>query len=413
MLGAAAPASAQSYPSKTITIVSPAPAGGVTDIIGRGLAQRFSKSWGQQAVVENKPGANNQLAAEYIVNSPPDGHTLFIAPDGTFVANPSLYPKLPYDPYKSFTPISGLMIINHGLILNKDFAPNNVAELVALAKQKPGEINYGTYGIGSSGHLNMVLLETMAGMKLQAVHYKGAAPVLNDVLAGHIQMGFVSAGSAVQQMKAGLLKMVAVGGKKRIPQLPDIPTVAETVPGYEAVSWFGLFGPAGMPPDDGGEDQQGGPRAVRRSRIPEDVPRPLSVPVDRGLARGIDELRQVGGAEVAQDHPGRKDQGGVMSDKKELPADLRKIPRQLRRDVRHVAAVAGGAVRVLGRRQSGVSPRLRAAPQGRVLFRRARYEDHAAHPVRHAAGRAQHRRRRRPTQERRARPARVGRNCTR
>jgi len=249
MLVAAAPASAQTFPSRTITIVSPAPAGGVTDIIGRGLAQRFSKSWGQQAVVENKPGANNQLAAEYIVNSPPDGHALFIAPDGTFLANPSLYPKLPYDPYKSFTPISGLMIINHGLILNKEFAPNNVAELVAHAKQKPGEINYGTYGIGSSGHLNMVLLETMAGMKLQAVHYKGAAPVLNDVLAGHIQMGFVSAGSAVQQMKAGMLKMIAVGGKKRIPQLPDVPTVAETIPGYEAVSWFGLFGPAGMPPD--------------------------------------------------------------------------------------------------------------------------------------------------------------------
>jgi tripartite-type tricarboxylate transporter receptor subunit TctC len=141
------------------------------------------------------------------------------------------------------------MIINHGLILSKNFAPNTVAELIALAKQKPGEINYGTYGIGSSGHLNMVLLETMAGLKLQAIHYKGAAPVLNDVLAGHIQMGFVSAGSAVQQWKGGLLKMIAVGGSKRIPQLPDIPTVAETVPGFEAVSWFGLFGPAGMPPE--------------------------------------------------------------------------------------------------------------------------------------------------------------------
>jgi tripartite-type tricarboxylate transporter receptor subunit TctC len=249
MLVAAAPASAQTFPSRTITIVSPAPAGGVTDIIGRGLAQRFTKAWGQQAVVENKPGANNQLAAEYIVNSPPDGHALFIAPDGTFLANPSLYPKLPYDPYKSFTPISGLMLINHGLIEHPSFPPNNVAELIALAKQKPGEINYGTYGIGSSGHLNMVLLETMAGLKLQPIHYKGAAPVFNDVLAGHIQMGFVSAGSAVQQMKAGMLKMIAVGGKKRIPQLPDVPTVAETIPGYEAVSWFGLFGPAGMPPD--------------------------------------------------------------------------------------------------------------------------------------------------------------------
>jgi tripartite-type tricarboxylate transporter receptor subunit TctC len=240
-------AAAQTFPSRTITIVSPAPAGGVTDIIGRALAQRFSQAWGQQAVVENKPGANNQLAAEFIVNSPPDGHTLFIAPDGTFVANPSLYPKLPYDPYKSFTPISGLMLINHGLIENPKFPPNNVKELIDLAKQKPGEFNYGTYGIGSSGHLNMVLMETMAGIKLQAVHYKGAAPVMNDVIAGHIQLGFVSAGSAVPQWKGGKVKLIAVGGKKRIPQLPDVPTIAETVPGFEAVSWFGLFGPAGMP----------------------------------------------------------------------------------------------------------------------------------------------------------------------
>jgi len=246
-LGVAVPAAAQTFPSKTITIVSPAPAGGVTDIIGRGLAQRFSKAFGQQAVVENKPGANNQLAAEYIVNSVPDGHTLFIAPDGTFVANPSLYPKLPYDPYKSFTPISGLMIINHGLILSKGFAPNNVAELIALAKQKPGEINYGTYGIGSSGHLNMVLLETMAGLKLQAIHYKGAAPVLNDVLAGHIMLTSVSLSASVPPYRAGKAKMLAVGSAKRLPQIPEVPTTAETVPGYEAVTWFGLFTTAGTP----------------------------------------------------------------------------------------------------------------------------------------------------------------------
>jgi len=250
LLGAStASLAAQSYPSRTITIVSPAPAGGVTDIIGRALAQRFSKVWGQQAVVENKPGANNQIAAEFIVNSPPDGHTLFIAPDGTFVANPSLYPKLPYDPYKSFTPISGLMMINHGLIEHPSFPPNNVKELIELARQKPGAINYGTFGIGSSGHLNMVLLETMAGVKFQAVHYKGAAPAVNDVLAGHIQMGFVSAGSAVPQWKGGKLKLIAVGAKQRMAALPDIPTIAETIPGFEAVSWFGLFGPAGMKPD--------------------------------------------------------------------------------------------------------------------------------------------------------------------
>lgn len=249
LLSAATPVSAQTFPSKTITIISPAPAGGVTDIIARALAQRFGKSFGQQAVVENKPGANNQLAAEFTANAPPDGHTLFVAPDGTFVANPALYPKLPYDPYKSFTPISGLMIINQALILNPSFAPNNVKELLALAKEKPGSINYGTFGIGSSGHLNMVLLETMAGVKFQAVHYKGAAPVMNDVIAGHIQMGFVSAGSSVPQAQGGKVKIIALGSSKRMKELPEVPAVAETVPGYEAVSWFGLFGPAGMPAD--------------------------------------------------------------------------------------------------------------------------------------------------------------------
>ena len=244
---ATAAAQAQSYPSRTITIVSPAPAGGVTDTIGRALAQWFQAKWGQQAVVENKPGANNQIAAEYIINQPPDGHALFIAPDSTFVANPSLYPKLPYDPYKSFTPITGLMIINHGLIAHPSFAPNNVKELIAHAKSKPGEINYGTYGIGSSGHLNILLLENMTGIKLQPVHYKGAAPATNDVIAGHIPMMFVSASSGAPLWKAGKLKYLAVGGSKRLPQLPEIPTVAETVPGYEGISWFALFGAAGMP----------------------------------------------------------------------------------------------------------------------------------------------------------------------
>ena len=250
VLGASvASAAAQNFPSRTITIVTPAPAGGVTDTIGRALAQRFSAKWGQQAVVENKPGANNQLAAEYVANQPPDGHTMFIAPDGTFVANPSLYPKLPYDPYKSFTPISGLVIINHGLIAHPSFRPNTVKEFIELAKSKPGEVNYGTYGIGSSNHLNMSLLENMTGIKLQAVHYKDAAPTTNDVMAGHISIMFVSAASGVPLWKDGKLKYLAVGGSKRLPQLPEVPTVAETVPGYEAVSWFGLFGPAGMPAD--------------------------------------------------------------------------------------------------------------------------------------------------------------------
>jgi tripartite-type tricarboxylate transporter receptor subunit TctC len=248
---AAGPAAAQTaYPSKTITIVVPASPGGVTDTLARQLAQRLTEKWGQQAVVENRPGANNSLAAEYVAKSAPDGHTLFIGPDGTFVANPSLYPKLPYDPEKSFTPITGLVVINHALITHPSVTVSSVKDLLTLSKEKPGTLNYGTFGIGSSGHMNMELLQNMSGAKFQAVHYKGATPALTDVVAGHIQMMFVSVGTAVPQWKADKVKFIAVSTAKRMGQLPEIPTVSESgVPGYEAVSWFGLFGPAGMPPD--------------------------------------------------------------------------------------------------------------------------------------------------------------------
>ena len=150
---------------------------------------------------------------------------------------------------KGFTPIVGLVTINHALIAHPSLPVKNVKDLIALAKQKPGEINYGTFGVGSSGHLNMELFQALSGAKLQAVHYKGATPALTDVIAGHIQMMFISVGSAVPQVQSGKVNLVAVGAKKRMPLLPEAPTVAESgLPGYEAVSWFGLFGPAGMPP---------------------------------------------------------------------------------------------------------------------------------------------------------------------
>src|SRR5262249_43203642 len=225
------------YPAKPIVIVVPASPGGVTDALGRMLAQRFGDAWGQQAVVENRPGANNQIAAEYVTKAAPDGYTLFIGPETTFVVNPSLYPKLPYDPVNGFSPISGLVSINHALIVNPSLPVHSVAELIALAREKPGTINYGTFGVGSSGHLNMELLQSVAGVKLQAVHYKGATPALTDVVAGHIQMMFISVGSAVPQWKAGKVNLVAVGAARRMTLLPEVPTVAESgLPGYEAVS---------------------------------------------------------------------------------------------------------------------------------------------------------------------------------
>ena len=237
-----------SYPARPVTIVVPASPGGVTDMLGRTLAQRFTEAWGQQAVVENKPGANNQIAAEYVTNAAPDGYTLLIGPETTFVVNPSLYPKLPYDPVKGFTPMSGLVTINHALIVNPAVPVHSVGELIALARQKPGEINYGTFGVGSSGHLNMELFQALSGARFQAVHYKGATPALTDVMAGHIQMMFISVGSAVPQWKADKVNLIAVGSSKRMRLLSEVPTVAESgLPGYEAVSWFGLFGPPGMP----------------------------------------------------------------------------------------------------------------------------------------------------------------------
>ncbi len=244
----ASPAAAQTAPSKPVTIIVPASPGGVTDALGRMLAKHFSEAWGQQVIVENRAGANNQLAAEFVAKAPPDGSVLFVSPEGTFTANPSLYPKLNYDPVKDFTPISGLVVINHALILHPSLAVKSVKELLDLARQKPGQINYGTFGVGSSGHLNMEMLQMMAGVKLQAVHYKGATPALTDVMAGHIQLMFISVGSAVPQWKSGKVQFLAVGAGKRLAQLPDVPTVSESgLPGYQAQSWFGLFGPAGMP----------------------------------------------------------------------------------------------------------------------------------------------------------------------
>jgi tripartite-type tricarboxylate transporter receptor subunit TctC len=248
-VSAGAAAQSAEYPLRPITLIVPASPGGVTDMLARTLAQRFTQAWGQQAVVENRPGANNQIAAEYVTKTVPDGYTLLIGPETTFVVNPSLYPKLPYDPIKGFSPICGLVTINHALIANPALPVRNVKELIALAGQKPGEINYGTFGIGSSGHLNMELFQALSGVKFQAVHYKGATPALTDVMAGHIQLMFISVGSAVPQWKAGAVNFLAVGAAKRMRLLPEIPTVAESgLPGYQAVSWFGLFGPPGLPP---------------------------------------------------------------------------------------------------------------------------------------------------------------------
>jgi tripartite-type tricarboxylate transporter receptor subunit TctC len=242
-------ANAQNYPSRPITIVVTAAAGGVTDVVARGVGQRLSEAWGQQVVIENKGGGAHALGAQSVAKSAPDGYTLLLAEAGTFTINPTLYGKgkLPYDEDKDFAPITGLVRINQGLLAHPSLPANTIAELIALARRKPGEITYGSSGFGAAGHVNMALLESMAGIKLAPVHYRGATPALNDVLAGHIMLTSVSLSASVPPYRAGKAKLLAIGSLQRRQELPEVPATAETVPGYEAVTWFGLFTTNGTP----------------------------------------------------------------------------------------------------------------------------------------------------------------------
>jgi tripartite-type tricarboxylate transporter receptor subunit TctC len=248
-LGFAASAQpAPAYPAKPIRLVVPFAPGGITDILARALGQRLAEAWGQQVVVENRPGANSQVGAEVVARATPDGYTLMVSADTTFVMNPHLYGKATYDALADFVPVSGLGISPQALVVHPGVPAVNVSGLVGLARTKPGELNYGTFGIGSSGHLNIELLQSMTGTKFTAVHYKGAAPALTDVIGGHIQMMIVSIGLVTQPWQAGQLKVLGFGSAARIAQFPDVPTIAESgLAGYEAASWYGLVAPAGTP----------------------------------------------------------------------------------------------------------------------------------------------------------------------
>jgi tripartite-type tricarboxylate transporter receptor subunit TctC len=249
-LAGAATAQAQSYPTRTITLTVTAAAGGVTDVVARALGERLSQTWGQQVVIENKGGAAHVVGAQSVAKAAPDGYSLLVAEAGTFTINPTLYGKgkLPYDEEKDFIPITGIVRINQALLGHPSLPANNVRELIELASKKPGELTYGTAGIGSAPHMNMVLFESMANVKLVPVHYRGAAPALTDVIAGHVNLMSVSVSLALPPFRAGQIKIFGIGSGKRLSLAPDIATVAESgLPGYEATTWFGLFATAGTP----------------------------------------------------------------------------------------------------------------------------------------------------------------------
>jgi len=248
------PSAAQTaaYPARQVTLIITSVPGGVTDVTGRALAQELGKAWGQPVIVENRGGAAHIIGAQAVAKSAPDGYTLLVGESGTFTVNPSLYPdgKLPYDPDKDFVPITGLVRINQALLTDHLLPVNNAAELIALAKAKPGQLTYGTAGIGSALHMNMELFDRMAGVKILPVHYRGSTPALNDLIGGSINVMTISVASALPGYQAGQLKILGIGSPKRLPSLPDIPTVDESgLPGFQATAWFGLFGPAGMPQD--------------------------------------------------------------------------------------------------------------------------------------------------------------------
>ncbi len=250
-LMAATPVHAQTYPSKSVTFVVTAAAGGVTDILARAVGARLSEKWGQQVVVENKGGGAHVVGAQQVANATPDGHTLMFAEAGTFVINPNLYKeKPPIDIEKDFIVVTGLIRIHHSVMVAPNLPVNSVADIIELARKKPGEITAGTAGIGSGPHVNIARFENAAQIKINAIHYRGAAPAMNDVIGGHTNMMMVSVSLALPVHREGKVKMLSIGSEKRLPQLPEFPTTAESgnLPGFVAGTWFGLAVTAGTPP---------------------------------------------------------------------------------------------------------------------------------------------------------------------
>jgi tripartite-type tricarboxylate transporter receptor subunit TctC len=244
-------AHAQTYPSKTVTIVVTAAAGGVTDTVARAIGQRLSEKWGQQIVIENKGGGAHIVGAQMVASAKPDGHTLMLAEAGTYVVNPNLYPKskMPVEIMRDFIPITALVRIHHALIASPKFAPDSVADLIKMAREKPGTVTYGTAGIGSGPHVNVARLENTAKIKMLPVHYRGATPAMNDVMGGHTNMMLIAVSSALPHFRADKVKMLGIGSPKRLAKVPDVPTIAEggNLPGFLAGTWFGLAVTAGTP----------------------------------------------------------------------------------------------------------------------------------------------------------------------
>lgn len=239
---------AQSYPTRPITLVVPAPAGGPTDVIGRQVAQALAGQIGQNVIVENRGGAGNTIGTDHVAKAKPDGYTLVVGSPSSHAIAPSIYPKLPYDPVKDFTPVIGLVTAPLALVIHPSVPAPTLKQFIALAKAKPGQLNFGSGGSGTTSHLTGEYFNLAAGTKIVHVPYKGSGPATTDLMAGQIQMMFIGVHSSLPLMKTGKIRGLGVTSTKRSELAPELPTLSEAgLSGFHVNTWYGIFGPAGMP----------------------------------------------------------------------------------------------------------------------------------------------------------------------
>jgi tripartite-type tricarboxylate transporter receptor subunit TctC len=248
-LAAGGPTLADDYPTHPIRLIVPFAAGGAADSVARIVGKRVGDALGQTVVVEDRGGGGGIIGTEIVRNSDADGYTLLLGQSGPISINPGIYPKLPYDPEKDFAPISMTTAYPYVLVVNPSLGVKTVAELVALAKSKPGQLNYGTAGLGASNHLLTELFDGKAGIKMTHIPYRGTSLAVADLISGQVQVVFADPVSALAQVRAGTLTALAVTSKDRSPVAPDLPTIAESgYPGFDAIAWHGILAPAGTPP---------------------------------------------------------------------------------------------------------------------------------------------------------------------
>lgn len=237
------------YPEKPIRMIVPWSPGGTTDILARTVSNKLHAVLGQPVIVENRPGAAGNIGTELVAKAIPDGYTLLIGLMNTHVVNQALYRNMPFNGVEDFTPVAMLAIVVTTMAIHPSVPAKNVKEFIAFAKTHPGQIAYASAGMGSSTHLNAAVFEKMAGIKMLHVPYKGGAPAVLDTVTGQTQMIITAATQTLQHVKAGRLRLLGITRSKRVAMMPDVPAIAETLPGYEASVWFGAFGPAGVPKD--------------------------------------------------------------------------------------------------------------------------------------------------------------------